>query len=209
MPDENTIETLQSNSGQAPSTGSGQAENNEPITTEPLGNPVEPETGEQIVKEPGAESAPEVLPSEPEPEVLPVEPAPVPTAPETILPTGQDIPRDPSSPRPSGALQDDKVANEAPQDDSKITEAGIMARLKAMLMDKLRAAWQKKQEKIAASLEMIMAYAREQGKVTNDEVEKLVKVKDRQALRYLTMLCKQGRLVRFGTKKNTFYKAVN
>lgn len=242
MPDVN--ETIESSKQTTPLDHpdlTGQAENNQPITTEPLGNPVAPETGEQITEEPGAESAPEVLPVESELEVLPVESAPAPTAPETILPTGQapsasspqsnsgqagqeagtgepEMPQDPSA--SSEAPQDDSVENGAVQDsiaptssgfqnDKVIAEAGIMARLKAMLLDKLLAARQKKQEKIAANLEMIMAYAREHGKITNDEVEKLVKVKDRQALRYLAMLCKQGRLVRFGTKKNTFYKAVN
>ncbi len=141
---------------------------------------------------------PEVLPSQAEHEVLPVETAPAPVEQETNPPTEPDMARDSIAPQNAG-LQNDSVEN----------EAGIMARVKMFLKDKLLAANRKRREKAAASLEMIMSYTREHGKITNDEVERLVKVKDRQALNYLSELVKQGRLVRFGTKKNTFYKAVN
>jgi len=37
-------------------------------------------------------------------------------------------------------------------------------------------------------------------------VERITGVKDAQATRYLEKLVKQGKLVRFGKKRNTFYK---
>jgi len=51
-----------------------------------------------------------------------------------------------------------------------------------------------------------LKYAREQGQITNDGAEKLTGVKDTQAANYLSELVRQGKLVRFGYKRNTFYK---
>ena len=42
-----------------------------------------------------------------------------------------------------------------------------------------------------------------------NEVEKLTGVKDAQATNYLNILVKQGKLIRFGKKKNIFYKPIN
>jgi hypothetical protein len=129
-----------------------------------------------------------------------------------VSPTEAEMPRDP---RLSGGqdiapiepgLQDDPSTGSGQA--GELAEAGILARLKMKLKDMLIAARRKKQEKMAANLETIMAYAREHGKVMNNEVENLVKVKDRQATRYLAELVKQGRLMRFGTKRNIFYKPV-
>lgn len=64
----------------------------------------------------------------------------------------------------------------------------------------------KRQENIQARLDKIMAYAREHQKITNDDVEHLTGVSDRQALRDLNSLVKEKKLVRFGKKKNVFYK---
>jgi len=145
---------------------------------------------------------------EPVTPVEPIEPAPEPPAAE---PAEESMPEVfPSEAELQASVEPAPVKPASEQSvESEVTDAGVMARLKMFLRDKLLNANRKRQEKAEAHLEMIMSYTREHGKITNDEVEHLVKVKDRQALRYLGQLVKQGRLVRFGTKKNTFYKIVN
>ena len=64
----------------------------------------------------------------------------------------------------------------------------------------------KRAENAAKNLEKIMAAAWKTEKITNDGVEKVTGVSDRQARRYLTKLVKQKKLRRFGKNRNTFYK---
>jgi hypothetical protein len=68
---------------------------------------------------------------------------------------------------------------------------------------------QKRQENIQDRLDKIMAYAIKHQKITNDEVERLTGVGHRQAVRYLNILVKDKKLVRFGKKSNIFYKPIN
>jgi len=79
-------------------------------------------------------------------------------------------------------------------------------------LDKLKELRQKanlaRQENKQTNLEKIMAFAREKQKITNNDVEKLTGVKDRQATNYLAELTKKDLLTRFGQKKNTFYKPI-
>jgi hypothetical protein len=56
------------------------------------------------------------------------------------------------------------------------------------------------------NLAKILAGAKANGKVTNDDVERLLGVSDRQASRYLNELARQGKLVKYGRFKQTFYK---
>ncbi|MFH1822174.1 MAG: DUF977 family protein [Patescibacteria group bacterium] len=65
----------------------------------------------------------------------------------------------------------------------------------------------KRREEMEKRLMAILEYAREHGQVTNDEVEKITGVGDRQALNYLNILVKQGKLVRFGQGLGTIYKS--
>jgi len=69
---------------------------------------------------------------------------------------------------------------------------------------------QKAKEKIQfrkrAKLEKIMALAQKESKITNDEVQKLLRVSDKTAERYLGQLVKQGRLRRVGPANNAFYQ---
>ena len=68
---------------------------------------------------------------------------------------------------------------------------------------------QKRQDKAQANLDKIIKYAKEKQKITNNDVERLADLSDRQALRYLKKLTKQNKLIKFGKKKNTFYKPIN
>ena len=56
-----------------------------------------------------------------------------------------------------------------------------------------------------AKLEKIMAKAREQGSIGNDEAQKLLRVSDATASRYLAQLVKTGRLRLSGKSKATRY----
>jgi len=58
------------------------------------------------------------------------------------------------------------------------------------------------------NLEKIMEYARRTQKVTNNDVERITKVQDAQARRYLKQLVKDKKLVRFGRYRYTFYKPI-
>ncbi len=61
---------------------------------------------------------------------------------------------------------------------------------------------QKQQE----NLQKIMIFAKNQQKITRQDVKKLTGLKNSQANKYLRILTKKGRLIRFGNKRNTFYK---
>ncbi|MEA3398373.1 MAG: DUF977 family protein [Patescibacteria group bacterium] len=66
----------------------------------------------------------------------------------------------------------------------------------------------KRREKKENNLKIIMNFARRKNKITNNEVEQLIGVKNTQASKYLKILLKQGKIVKFGKTKNTFYKPI-
>ena len=65
---------------------------------------------------------------------------------------------------------------------------------------------QKRSSQVEANLEVIMNFAGQKQKITNNDVEKLTGVKHAQATRYLSKLAKKKLLIKFGTKSNIFYK---
>jgi len=185
-----TVDEIAESREQTAETTDETADSREQIaeTTDETAEAVTTETAGQTVEEPAVESVADVSPTEAE--------APITETADSREPTADSsVSFDPAEDQSSGQAKE-------------LAEAGILARLKMKLKDMLIAARRKKQEKMAANLETIMAYSREHGKITNNEVETLVKVKDRQATRYLAGLAKQGRLMRFGTKRNIFYKPV-
>ncbi|RLC39238.1 hypothetical protein DRH27_00200 [Candidatus Falkowbacteria bacterium] len=58
------------------------------------------------------------------------------------------------------------------------------------------------------NLDIIMEYTWRTQKVTNNDVERITGVKHSQATRYLKKLVKQGKLIRFGRYRYTFYKPI-
>jgi len=81
---------------------------------------------------------------------------------------------------------------------------GFLDKLKELRTKANQARTEKKED----NLKKILAYAREHNRITNDEVEKITGVRDDQATEYLNILVKQGKLVRFGKTKNTFYMPI-
>lgn len=55
-------------------------------------------------------------------------------------------------------------------------------------------------------LEKILELAREKGKITNNNIQKFLRVSDATATRYLSQLVKEGKLTRQGKPKNAFYQ---
>ena len=66
----------------------------------------------------------------------------------------------------------------------------------------------KRSDQVKANLETILNFARQKQKITNNDVEKLIGVKDRHAANYLNKLEKQKKIIRFGKTANIFYKPV-
>ena len=75
---------------------------------------------------------------------------------------------------------------------------------------RLRQLWQKflesLKERKAKRLEKILQLAREKGTITNDDVEKLLRVSDSTATRYLNQLVREGRLKRLGSPSHAKYQ---
>lgn len=107
----------------------------------------------------------------------------------------------PLKPTTPSALSKPKLSPSQPQ-------VSFTARFLDKLKELRQQANQKRRENMEKNLAKIMEYARQEQKVTNDDVERITGVSDRQALNYLKKLVKAGKLVRFGKKRNVFYKPV-
>lgn len=110
--------------------------------------------------------------------LAPVEETPVPTPPAT-------------DPEYSSSLQNAGMASESAQ---------IVPR--ATLLERLRNALDLRKAKRLAK---IMEYAVAQGSVSNDEVEKLLRVSHATATRYLRTLLREGKVQAFGSASETRY----
>lgn len=60
-----------------------------------------------------------------------------------------------------------------------------------------------------AKLDKIIKFAALKGRIANDQVEKLLRVSDATATRYLSQLVKEGRLKRVGPDSNARYEPVS
>ena len=175
---------------------------------------------------PIVEEEPKIEPVE---EIPATEPSSVPQSGNTTDPTTQAAPVNGASKPEKPPLQDTKAGQAQPQDTTveQATESTIPSEQPApvqpvptqdagtvqaepsfleKLKEQLGFANEKRRQKVKQNLDKVMEYAKEKQKITNDEVERITGVKDRQALKYLKILVKQGKLVRFGKKRNTFYK---
>lgn len=100
--------------------------------------------------------------------------------PDQPLPTSEPIPTPPSSPIPESAPSPIK---------------NLLLKAKEMIQFRKR-----------AKLEKILVLAGEKGKITNNDIEKLLHVSDATATRYLSQLVKEGRLKRVGTPERARYE---
>ena len=72
----------------------------------------------------------------------------------------------------------------------------------------LAKAMAKIQFKKTAKLEKLMVLAKERGQITNDDAQKLLRVSDATATRYLVALVKAGRLKRVGNPSHSSYQPI-
>ena len=134
-----------------------------------------------------------VEPTPPAPETPVAESVTAPTpeqppAPETASPQARSQPIN----LPTPLNQD--LTGQAPIISAPSGLAGLLMRAKEKIQFRKR-----------AKLEKIVSLAQSKGKVTNDNVQKLLHCSDATATRYLAELVKRGRLRRVGPAKQPFY----
>ena len=190
MAEEETGQTLAPSEEAAPAAPEPQAAPSEPFDgaqDKPTATPeAEAQTAQIPANEPFDETHDKPITPEPEPfEAVRDKPTPPPaSAPETH--------RD-SSPAPSPASAGRTDSTSSPQGGRD-------------LLVKARATIQQRKQK---KLEKILEFLNAKGKVTNDEVEKLLHVSDATATRYLSALEKEGKIKQVGkTGKAVVYKRI-
>jgi len=96
---------------------------------------------------------------------------------------------------------------EIPQGAPPVTQPEVSAQPEP---SRLRQLWQRflesLKERKTKRLEKILQIAREKGEITNDDVEKLLRVSDKTATRYLNELVREGKLKRLGSPSHAKYQ---
>lgn len=171
-----------------------------------------PDTPQPVPEVPSPVPAPEAVQSVPEPNPVPVETAPTPpevpvevqtAQPEPPFEQPQDKPTahipvsEPIAPKP------EPLQPPVPQAQAPVPVFAPVLNLARELAIKARAVIQSRKRK---KLEKIMEVVNAKGKITNDQVEKLLHVSDATATRYLTQLEKEGKVKQEGkTGKGVSY----
>ena len=159
----------------------------EPVETEALAEqetePAEPSESGTSQIEPSSEP-PEVLPeSAPTPPEAPPEPQ---TA-HAEAETAHSAPNEPLSEKGEAPVEQRQRASRQSSD-----TVGIRARRETAL--------QKKRERIREKIDTLMTLFTNKDSITNDDVEKLLRVSDATATRYLQRLEREDRIVQVGTR---------
>jgi|SRR3989338_3778163 len=127
-----------------------------------------------------------------EPEVMPSEPE----TPTAQLPASEPLPPEPEPIAPTPASQPPQAATSASATPVPASTSSLQATHPARdLLVKARATIQDRKHK---KLEKILEALNTKGKITNDEVEKLLHVSDATATRYLSALEKEGKIQQVG-----------
>lgn len=184
----------------------------EPVKEKPADTPAAETVQAKTIKEAPVKKTEQTLPVENKAE-LPQE-AKIEQIPKSAPLPPQQIQSKPKQPEqqlktPAPAPQASQPVQPLSRSASVKTAMPFMVKFKNKLAEFRQIANQKRTEKMQKNLSIITQYAREKQRITNDEVEKLTGVKDAQATNYLNILVKQGKLIRFGKKKNIFYKPIN
>ncbi len=121
---------------------------------------------------------------------------------ETPLPEPVSAP-DPESPTSDSASipveSDNSGLNQQPQSPTQQDQAGFIHMLLAKANAKIRSNKQKK-------LELLMQAVSKKGTIDNHEAQKILRISDKTAERYLNKLVAQGRLKRAGAGRDVIYK---
>jgi len=166
--------------------------NTTPTVTDAPVNPVE-----TLIETPTTPPITEPQPlTSPEPEpIAPTEPAPASPAPATPAPPP---PAPPASEPEAPTLEPAKPA--VPP--APVPKTSTIHRLLAKAREKI-------QFRKAKKLDKVLALARERGNIANDDVQKLLRVSDATATRYLVALVKSGKLKRAGHPRHARYEPFN
>lgn len=143
---------------------------------------------------PDAIPAPAEVSEAPQPDAQPVIPSPVvePAIPALEIPVTPE-PTVTESPPP---VAPPPVVSPAPP---AVPVSPDPRPILAKAREKIRS---RKQQKLAKIMEFVAKHK----KITNDKVQKLLRVSDATATRYLSELEKQGKIKQVGTKKGSFYQ---
>lgn len=167
-----------------------QVEADQPLAKEPEPSSTLPSKASADKPAPSQEASKLIVEKIPAPAPQPTKPAPAPPV------------------KPSSAPISSELRAGRPAPTPKVEQIPFKTKFKNKLFELRKLANQKRFEKVEKNLEKIMQYAMEKQKITNNEVEKLTGIGDKQAERYLKILVKKRKLVKFGKTKNTFYKPV-
>lgn len=196
-----------------PATAETSTESADATTAEPAPNQTTPNqtenqpTDESSDAEQQAPRATDVSPTEPT-EPTPSEQTQGPSQPETPTESAPAIPESPSPapaapippvPQPQSPAQPPQTPQPVPQSTQNIDQTALIHNLQTKARAKIQEHRQKKLEKVIED-------AQQHQTVTNDEVQKLTRVSDATATRYLVDLVKQGRLVREGSPRHAKYR---
>jgi hypothetical protein len=185
MPDENILPTEQP-TAETPTPATETLAETPPavLETPTIETPIEPPTALPII------------PTEPTPAIIletptKVEETPAPSIPEvsSITPT---VSAEPATPPPINSA--DRLAGE-----ERPTPINNLKTFLSKALEKIR--FRKN-----AKLEKIIKFTLEKGQITNDQTQKILRVSDATASRYLSELVKQGRLKRVGQTSASRYE---
>lgn len=178
----------------------------QPVPTEEVTPPAEEPQTPTPAPEPSPSEQPSVFETKPaEPAPAPVELPPTPETPASIEPPPSvkqltpEPPPPPSEPPQSDPIPPPPSPTQTPQSQpSEPTRQNPLAFLQR--------AREKIQFRKRTKLEKIMALAAKKRSITNDDIEKLLRVSDATATRYLAELVRQGRLKPSGVRGSAKYE---
>jgi hypothetical protein len=170
---------------------------------EPAPTPVEPESSQPNGSTPT--DLPSTAPESPTSVSIPIpveDPNPPLNQPESDVPESSNEASIPepiqvqSAPSSGPAPQTQPI--QQPQSPAQQNQAGFIHGLFVKAQAKIQSNKQKK-------LDLLMQFTQKKGKITNDGAQKLLRISDKTADRYIKILVTQGRLQRSGHTNNAFY----
>ena len=154
----------------------------------------------EVPETPAPVLAPEVVLDvalEPAPEAARAEPEPLTTTPAPL--TSESVPPPPPVPAPTPP----PASTPNPTAVSSAVTPALIS-----IKDRAHAALEAIRFRKRARLDKILQLAAKKGRIKNDDVEKLLKVSDSTAQRYLNQLVLEGKLRRSGPAQNAVYERV-
>ena len=131
------------------------------------------------------------------------EPPPAPVSTSTT-----EVPSAPAAPPTESPTPEAPPSPETPPPQTQTAQQPVPQTTTAVISSYLSAALAKVQFRKRAKLDKILVLAAKKRSIKNDDVEKLLRVSDSTAQRYLNQLVKEGKLRRVGALKQPTYEPV-